>query len=147
MWNGDIQYFGERFKIGGAEVVIIAPNSESYKNKNNYSIVTKVNFGETDILLTGDAEELSENEILKTGYDIEADIYKAGHHGSDTSNSEKFIKAVNPKYVIISCKYGNTYGHPKKTVMKRFKEKGIEVYRTDESGDIVMTTNRKRYYF
>ena len=84
--------------------MILAPNSDSYKNKNNYSIATKITFGETDILLTGDAEELAENEILKTGYDIESDIFKAGHHGSDSSNSEKFLKAIRPKYVIISCK-------------------------------------------
>lgn len=70
---------------------------------------------------------------------------KHGHHGSDTSNSEAFINAVNPKYVLISCKYGNTYGHPKSKVMEMLKEKGIEVYRTDESGSIVMTTDRKRH--
>lgn len=69
---------------------------------------------------------------------------KHGHHGSDTSNSEEFINKVNPKYVLISCKYGNTYGHPNESVMKMLEKKKIDVYRTDESGSIVMTTNRKR---
>lgn len=99
------------------------------------------------MLLTGDAEELAENEIIATGYDIRADILKAGHHGSDTSNSEEFIKAVNPQYVVISCKIGNTYGHPKKDIMKRFEETNIAVYRTDESGSIVMTTDGKNISF
>lgn len=95
---------GETFELGEAEVQILGPSSKSYTNKNNYSIATKITFGETKILLTGDAEELAENEILNSGYDIKADIFKAGHHGSDTSNSEKFLKEINPKYVLISCK-------------------------------------------
>lgn len=93
------------------------------------------------MLFTGDAEELAEKEIINTGYDIQADIFKAGHHGSDTSNSEKFIKKVNPKYVIISCKKGNTYGHPNKSIMEMFEKMNIEIYRTDQSGSIVMTTD------
>lgn len=96
------------------------------------------------MLLTGDAEELAEKEMINAGYDISADIFKAGHHGSDTSNTRGFLNKVNPKYVLISCKLGNTYGHPKKSTMKLFEEMGIEVYRTDESGSIVMTTDRKR---
>ena len=97
------------------------------------------------MLLTGDAEELAEKEIMSTGYDISADIFKAGHHGSDTSNTKEFLDKVKPKYVLISCKTGNTYGHPKKTTMKQFEQMGIQIYRTDESGSIVMTTNRKKY--
>lgn len=96
---------GETFDLGEAKVKILGPTSKSYMNKNNYSIATKVTFGETDILLTGDAEELAENEILNSGYDIEAEVFKAGHHGSDTSNTEEFLKAVNPKYGVISCKF------------------------------------------
>ncbi len=137
---------GENLKIGEADVKFLAPNSEKYTNKNNYSIATKISYGETDILLTGDAEELAENEILEAGYNIEAEIFKAGHHGSDSSNSEEFINKVKPKYVVISCKYGNTYGHPKEKVMEFFEKKDISVYRTDEVGSIVMTTNRKGYF-
>ena len=97
------------------------------RSKNNYSIATFITFGETKMLFTGDAEELAEKEIINTGYDIQADIFKAGHHGSDTSNSEKFIKKVNPKYVIISCKKGNTYGHPNKSIMEMFEKMNIEI--------------------
>lgn len=96
---------GGKFKLGEATVQILAPNSNKYKDKNNYSIATKITFGKTNILLTGDAEELAENEMLNAGYDLQAEIFKAGHHGSDTSNSKKFLEAVNPKYVIISCKH------------------------------------------
>lgn len=134
---------GEILKIGEADLQFLAPNASSYTNNNNYSIATKIVFGNTKILLTGDAEELAENEMLNNGYNIEADVFKAAHHGSDTSNTKEFLQAVNPKYVIISCKTGNTYGHPKKKTMELFQEMKLNVYRTDESGSIIMTTNRK----
>lgn len=132
-------------EIGDAELIFLAPNSEKYVDKNNYSIATKITFGNTKILLTGDAEALAEKEMINSGYDISADIFKAGHHGSDTSNTKEFLNKIRPKYVLISCKLGNTYGHPNKSTMKLFEEMGIKVYRTDESGSIIMTTNRKRY--
>lgn len=124
--------------------MFLAPNSDSYTDKNNYSIATKITFGSISMLLTGDAEELAEKEMINAGYDISCDIFKAAHHGSDTSNTKEFLKKVNPKYVLISCKLGNTYGHPNKNAMKLFEDMGIKVYRTDESGSIVMTTDRKK---
>ena len=145
--SGNIQSFGDIFNIGEANVQILGPNSDSYINKNNYSIVAMVTFGKVRMLFTGDAEKLAEKEIMDTGYNIEADIFKAGHHGSDTSNSEKFLKKVKPKYVIISCKSGNTYGHPQKSVMELLKSLGISIYRTDESGTIVMTTDGENISF
>ena len=68
---------------------------------------------------------------------LQADVYKAGHHGSSTSSSEKFLDAVKPAYTVISCESGNTYGHPHKEVLQRFAERNIQVYRTDEQGTIV----------
>lgn len=135
------------FEIGDANIKIVAPNSKEYKNMNNYSIVLMVTYGETDVILMGDAEELSEQEILKNGLYINADIIKLGHHGSNTSSSEKFLKAVNPQYAIISAGKGNTYHHPIKTVMERLENLGITVYRTDESGTIIMSTDGKNVSF
>ena len=63
------------------------------------------------------------------------------HHGSDTSSSEEFMKKVNPKYAIISCKKGNTYKHPSKKVMQLLENLGINVYRTDKQGTIIMKTD------
>ncbi len=138
---------GTSFSIGDANVQIIAPNAKKYKNMNNYSIVLMVTYGESDILLMGDAENLSEEEIMNNGLFIDADVIKLGHHGSDTSSSEKFLKEVNPQYAIISAGKGNTYHHPTKTVMERLKKLGIVVYRTDESGTIIMTTNGNNISF
>ena len=132
---------GDTFELGEAIVQILAPNSNKYEDLNNYSIVTKITYGSVNILSMGDAEKLSEDEILKNGLNVGAQIIKAGHHGSNTSSSENFINAVNPGYALISAKKGNTYNHPIKSVMELFKRKNIQVYRTDEAGTIIMTTN------
>jgi len=136
-----------RFSLGNAVVQFLAPSSEIYANKNNYSIAMKISFGEVDIMLTGDAEAPAEKEIISTGYNLESEIYKAGHHGSDTSNTEEFLEAVNPQYVIISAGFGNKYDHPIKSVMERFERNKIPVYRTDESGTIIMVTDGKDIMF
>jgi beta-lactamase superfamily II metal-dependent hydrolase len=89
----------------------------------------------------GDAETLSENEILSKGYDVKSDFLKVGHHGSSTSTSDKFLKAVNPSYAVISVGKNNTYNLPKKSVMDRLKKYNISVYRTDEQGNITLTSD------
>lgn len=132
---------GDTFNLGEAIVQILAPNSNKYDDLNNYSIVTRITYGSVSILSMGDAEKLSEDEILKNGLGIQSQIIKVGHHGSNTSNSEKFINEVNPQYALISAKKGNSYNHPIKSVMELFEKKNIKVYRTDESGTIIMTTN------
>ena len=138
---------GETFKLGEAEITILAPNSTTYEDTNNYSIVLRVTYGSNSFLFTGDAETLSEKEILKKGFEVKADVIKLGHHGSRTSSSSTFIKAVNPKYSVITLAQGNDYGHPHKEVMERIKEMGIKLYRTDESGDIVLTSDGKNIKF
>lgn len=132
---------GDNFELGEAIIQILAPNSTKYDELNNYSIVTKIVYGNVNIISMGDAEKLSEDEILKNGLNVGAQIIKAGHHGSNTSNSENFINSVNPQYALISAKKGNTYNHPTKSVMEMFEKRKIKVYRTDQSGTIIMTTN------
>lgn len=134
---------GEEFKFGEAKVTILAPNSSTYEDTNNYSIVLKVAYGENSFLFTGDAESLSEKEILKKGLDIKADVIKLGHHGSRTSSSSAFLKEVNPKYGVITVGKDNDYGHPHKEIMERVKGMNIKIYRTDEKGDIVIVSDGK----
>ena len=132
---------GDILELGEASIQIMAPNSNSYEDINNYSIVTKVVYGQVGIICMGDAEKISEEEILENGLNVQAQIIKIGHHGSNTSNSEKFISTINPQFALISAKRGNTYGHPNKPIMELLEEKKIEVYRTDETGTIVMKTD------
>jgi competence protein ComEC len=134
---------GDTFKLGDATCTILAPNSSSYEDLNNYSIVIKVTFGSNSFMFDGDAEDISENEMLAKGYDISADVLKVGHHGSSSSTTQAFLNKVNPKYAVISVGKGNDYGHPHKTTMEKLQEKGIKVYRTDENGTIVATSDGK----
>lgn len=111
---------GETFNLGEAKCTILAPNGTSYEDANNYSIVIKLEYGNNSFLFTGDAEDVSEKEMLDNGLDLKADVLKAGHHGSSSSSTEAFLNAVNPKYAVISVGKDNDYGHPhKETLQKR----------------------------
>lgn len=130
---------GNVYNLGDAIMTVIGPVSEASGNLNNYSTVMKVSFGEMDIIMTGDAEVEVEEAILASGANLDAEILKVGHHGSDTSTSEEFIDAVSPDYAFISCKVGNKYEHPKEDTMRKLEERNIEVYRSDENGTVVAT--------
>ncbi|MBZ9689189.1 MBL fold metallo-hydrolase [Clostridium estertheticum] len=138
---------GETFNLGSAKCTILAPNNSKYKDLNNYSIVVKLEFGSNSFLLTGDAEDVSEREILAKGFNVKADLLKVGHHGSRSSTTDEYLAKVNPKYAVISSETGNDYGHPHKETMDKLKKKNILVYRTDELGTIVATSNGKTISF
>lgn len=138
---------GDKYSLGGASFTILAPNSTSYDSLNNYSVVVKLTYLNNSFLFTGDAETLSENEMINKGLDLKADVLKVGHHGSSTSTSQGFLDRVNPKYAVVSVGKDNSYGHPSKTVMDRLQSKNIKVYRTDESGTIIATSNGSNITF
>lgn len=121
------------------QIDIIAPNSEKYPDLNNYSIAVKITYCEKSLLFMGDAEKLSENEILENGYNVKADVIKCGHHGSSSSSSESFINAVNPQYAIISCGTDNSYGHPHSETINTLENNNITYYRTDTKGIIYLS--------
>lgn len=122
-------------------VDIIAPCAKEYEDLNDYSAVLSLTYGKTRFLFTGDAEAHSEEEILESGVSLSADVLKMGHHGSSTSSSEAFVKAVDPKWGVISCGEGNSYGHPHRETLTLAEKLGIELLRTDLLGTIVMTSD------
>ena len=138
---------GEHFNLGQAKCTILAPNGTKYEDLNNYSIVIKVEFGNNSFLFTGDAEDISEKEMMDKGFDLKADVLKVGHHGSDSSTTREFLNAVNPKYAVISVGKGNDYGHPATDTIQKLHAKGINIYRTDESGTIVATSDGTNIIF
>ncbi len=131
----------DNFNLGSARFLVVGQLSskEAGQNINNYSTVIKVSFGEMDILMTGDAETTVEEKMLQSNVSLDCEILKVGHHGSTTSTSKEFLNAVSPEYAIISCGIGNKYEHPCKETMTKLKKGKIAVYRTDESGDVVIT--------
>lgn len=137
----DVEYatIGTEYTLGDAKIKIIGPVEEYYSNANNYSTVLKVTYGQMDVIMTGDAETKVEKQILETGVDLDAEILKVGHHGSDTSTSDEFLAAISPEFALISTEVGNKFEHPIKSTMDKLKENDIEVYRSDESGTVVVT--------
>ena len=115
------------------KINILAPNSETYTELNNYSVVTKITYGTTKFLFMGDAEKLSENEIKEN---VAADVIKIGHHGSNTSSSIDFIRKVNAKYGIISVGLNNKYNLPKEETITNWENSGTKIYLTSINGTI-----------
>lgn len=132
---------GDTFTVGDATLQILFPDRE-YKDLNNNSVTVQMSLGGKIFLFTGDNEKESEATILSSfGNTLKSDVFQAGHHGSDTSNTIGFLQAVSPTIIVISCGQGNSYGHPHEEVMQRFKQFGAAVYRTDLDGNIVISVD------
>lgn len=135
-----------KYSLGTAEFTILAPN-DTYETPNDSSIALLLKNGKNSFLFTGDAEATAEMDILANGIDISADVYKVGHHGSRSSTSQRFFKAVKPDYAVISCGEGNSYGHPHAETLNTLRTNGVAVYRTDEDGTIIATSDGKTISF
>lgn len=109
------------------------------KNRNDASIVIVLTYGETTLLLTGDAEEESEDKFVQNVGDI--DVLKVGHHGSRSSTSEAFIGALQPDIAVIPVGLDNGYGHPHPVVIDRLSRYGAQIFRTSLDGDILLLSN------
>ena len=105
---------------------------------NNTSIVLRVGYGNTSVLLTGDAEQEAERELLGWGNRLNADVLKVGHHGASTSSGEAFVQAVYPEIAILSVGKWNPFGHPSEEVMDRLARIGARIYRTDHEGAVTL---------
>ena len=123
------------YDIDGVIVEVLA--SDVIPNdSNNSSLLVKITYGEIDILFTGDIEIDAENIILDQEINVDAEILKLGHHGSETSTSDRFLDSVNPTLSIVSVGEGNQYKHPALSVLEKLKNRNIQYYRTDEVGSI-----------
>ncbi len=126
---------------------VLAPNSDGYPTQNDYSIVTRLVYNDSSFMFTGDAEDISEEEILENGLDTDCDVLKVGHHGSSTSTSDDFLKAVSPEYAVIMCGIQNEYGHPHRETLDKLNNRDTKIYRTDKMGSIVCKTDGKNISF
>lgn len=132
---------GNVYDLGdGAELTILGPVAD-YDDLNNMSVVCRLDYGATSFLFTGDACTESEEDILASGADVQADVLNVAHHGSSTSNSEEWLDAVSPSIAVISCGIDNSYGHPHREVMESLQARGLQILRTDMDGSIVVASN------
>ncbi|MEK7585094.1 MAG: ComEC/Rec2 family competence protein [Patescibacteria group bacterium] len=135
---------GERVVLGrGAYLDILFPDGEvSGWETNTASIVARLVYGENEFLLTGDSPIKIERYLLGLdGAKLEADVLKAGHHGSRTSSAPEYVAAVHPDYAIISAGKNNRYGHPHQEVIDVFNKFGATILRTDELGTIIFESD------
>ena len=129
---------GQTFNVGNATCEIMAVQ-DNPQDLNACSIVIRMEYDGTSYLFTGDAEKGVESARSWP----QTDVLKSGHHGSSTSSSQKFLDQVRPGLIVISCGKNNDYGHPHKETMERYNKLGSTVYRTDESGDVLVIQNKK----
>lgn len=131
-------YCGQSYRYGELSLAVLSPDPLSVEELNDKSLVLRVTFGDTALLLPGDISADKEAELLALyGEDgLRADILKAAHHGSYLSSSGAFLDAVCPLYTVLSCGEDNAYGYPTAEVLGRFWERGIRVLRTDLDGTV-----------
>lgn len=113
---------------------------------NANAITAKLTYKKFSMLLTGDIEEKSEKLLLQEYQNtnlLKSDILKVAHHGSKSSSSEEFLKTVKPQISLIGVGKKNTFGHPNENVLKRIKQTGSKIYRTDLQGEIRIQVNKK----
>lgn len=126
---------GMNFNIGEFEVTLLAYFPDATK-ENDRSVITMAKIGNKKFLFTGDAEKATEADVLAEKLNIDCDVLKVGHHGSNSSSTSAFLKAASPEYAAISVGKDNMYSHPSNKTIVALKNCGAEVYRTDKNGDI-----------
>lgn len=135
--KAQVPKLGKTYSLGDASFTIVAPVKEYGDETNNWSIGIVLQYGKNRFLFTGDAAKQAEDDMIDTGEDLSADVYKASHHGSKTGSGDDFLNKVNPTYAVISCGEGNKYGHPSAQTLNNFRSRGIKTFRTDNQGTIV----------
>lgn len=126
---------GMNFELGEFEFTVLASYGDM-EDENNRSVITAVEMDGLKFIFSGDAEAEAEKRLLDEGLDLKCDFFKAGHHGSSTSNTEELLSEMKPRYTVISCGEDNMYGHPHNEVLANFEYVGTEIYRTDCDGDV-----------
>lgn len=142
---------GSQVELGDGVVLKILAPEKPYitgtdSDVNNNSIVAKLVYNQFSMLLTGDAQAESEERMVKRyGSELKCQVLKSPHHGSRTSSTAAFLKAAAPEAVVISLSANNDYQHPHPSVMKRYQNAKLKIYRTDQNGTVTITSDGKSY--
>ncbi|MCX8037968.1 MAG: MBL fold metallo-hydrolase, partial [Candidatus Sumerlaeia bacterium] len=134
----DQVFAGDRIELpSGAQISFLhPPRNTVYSERNNLSLVLKIEAGVFRILIAGDIEAQAERDLLDSGADLACDILKVAHHGAATATSQAWIDRAQPRIAVISCGAGNPFGHPAPEVLERLTSAGVTVLRTDRDGAI-----------
>jgi len=138
-------FAGQTWVWDGVKFEVLSPEQWSYQlqvKDNNRSCVIKVTSKSGSVLLAGDIEREVENELVSSNIALKSDVLIVPHHGSKTSSSNQFIESVQPKIAIFTAGYRNRFGHPKSEVVERYISRGIQAYRSDGDGAVLIDFDR-----
>jgi beta-lactamase superfamily II metal-dependent hydrolase len=133
---------GDTYNLGLAKITVLAP-AKDYGDSNEMSVAMRIDCESFSCIVTGDAESESEADMLRSNINLDTDLYVVGHHGSSSSSTDKFVKAMSPKYAFISVGEDNDYGHPADRVLNVLEKSDARIYRTDLHGEVVCVTDGK----
>lgn len=132
----------------GVRLEVLHPNGPIMsEERNENSVSLRLVYGNFSLLLTGDAGEATERAMIQNGRPVQAVVFKAGHHGSDTSSTAPFLATVRPQIVVISVGAENNFGHPSPAVLERLAAAGAAVLRTDQLGTIEVITDGEQMWW
>ena len=143
-----VAFAGQRIRGKNFFIDVLHPffslEGMEFKDANLPSLILRLVFDETSFLLTGDAYQSIEKQLIEQAEQIESNVLKVGHHGSKTSTLEEFVKAVTPEIAIISCGENNKFGHPHPETLETLTKYGINILRTDQMGDIKILSDGEK---
>lgn len=137
---------GESYPLGSGTITVLG-NGVPTDNQNDVSTALRFAAGDFVFLTTGDGETAVERDLMERKADLKADLFKAAHHGSSTSNSLDFLQEVRPQIVVVSCGLQNDYGHPHRETVENCKAIGAELLRTDILGSIIVWKQDGRLHY
>jgi beta-lactamase superfamily II metal-dependent hydrolase len=137
---------GDTYTLGYSTITVLGP-AKDYGDPNEMSVALKVQCNDFVCIVTGDAENASEADMMKSGIDLDADLYIVGHHGSSSSNTDAFIKAMSPEYAFISCGEDNDYGHPSAQTLDTLQKYNVKIYRSDVDGAVTCESDGSKFAF
>ena len=142
---------GQTFMFAEVSLRVIYPfndlSQRPFDELNDSSVVTQLIYDQAKWLFMGDLEEAGEEEIMATSpVELKSNVLKVGHHGSETSSAEKFLRAVQASYAVISVGAENKFGHPSRRIIHRLERLGAQILRTDVLGDIVCISDGRQIW-
>ena len=144
-----VPHVGDVYKLGSADIEVV----DVSKEEDNDSLVLLITYGKTNFLFTGDIQYSAQARIAykyqnEKDEEFKINLIKMPHHGSWENDSlNRFIRTFMPDYAVISVGANNSYGHPHKETLDLLEQAGVNVYRTDTSGDIIVKSDGKNLNF
>lgn len=138
---------GNIYTLGHAEIEVVGPGRNSYEKENNKSLCLRISYGNFRCLLTGDAEQEAEQDMVQAGQDLSCNLYVVGHHGSASSSGKALLDAADPQHAFLSVGEENPYGHPSDQTLNALRQRGIALFRTDKQGEITVYSDGKHCWF